>query len=567
VAPRLGLRGKLLVGAGLILLPLLGLLLYGFEQDVNRRSNSVLDGLTQTARAVGTLTDATFDDALDLARALAANPLVQARDLDQIAPYLANVDRELAQVTALAVVDASGHPLSTAGVTTPPVVVVDDALARVLATGTPGLSGVVGGGLVPEPVVFAAAPLPGPEARPAGAVLVALQFKALEQRLQSVRLSPGEAIFLLDDSGKLAFSAGPRVVGNPDLSGLPEVQAALAGQTVRRSNYRSPLFGDERAAALIASPEHHWVIGVTLPTQEAFGPLEASHGRELLAFVLISLAAVLGAWLLAQYLAGPVRQLAAQARALGHGELSRRAAVRTGDELESLANAFNQMAAELEVERERRERFVSAVAHDLAGPLMAIGGYTEVLEAHPERVGRAVEKIKLNAGRLERLRRDLLDVSRMASGRFEVRPTDMDLMPLLRQLVETHQALAPGHRVKLRGPAVLEGCWDGDRLAQVVDNLLGNAVKYSPDGGNVRLVAERRDEVVQLRVTDEGAGLAAEELERAFAPFERLPETRTVAGLGLGLYIGRAIVEAHGGRIWLEPSVAGTRVRFTLRSG
>jgi signal transduction histidine kinase len=571
--PRPGLRGKLILGLLLVLVPVLGVLLDGFQMDYERRREAILDSLTQTAQAVAALADASFDDALALAQALASDPLVQAAEPEGVAAYLEQVANSYPQILAIVVVDPAGQQRgATDWPAAVPAGLVEPAfVAQVLAAGRPVLSEVLVGAVQPEPMVLAAAPVADPHGHPAGVVLVALGLDVLAGRLERVTLAPDQDIFLVSPTGGLVYQHRypdlPGDVLRRDRSGVPEVQAARAGQVVRTLAYHSPAAGDVRAAAVVPSPEHGWVVGVSWPVEQALAPVEQAHRREGLAFLGVVLAALMGAGLLAQYIARPVRRLAAHAEAVGRGELERRVAIRTGDELESLGEAFNRMAEALAAEREQQERFIRAVAHDQGSPLSVVRGYADLLRRSPEAAElreRAAAGISKSVGRLERLRGDLLDWSRLASGRFVVDPRPMDLMALLRELVEAMRAATPGHAVQLEGPAVLRGEWDSDRMAQVGGNLIGNAIKYSPAGSLVRVVVEPREGEVHLRVTDQGPGLASEDVERVFAPFQRLERTRSVEGMGLGLSICKAIVEAHGGRIWAESAGLGTGSSFHL---
>ncbi|MBI4493943.1 MAG: sensor histidine kinase [Chloroflexi bacterium] len=559
--PAVSLRAKLLLGVLVILTPILGLLLYGAHEEHVRQRAAVLDDLTRTSQTVAVLADASFDDALALAQLLASDPVIQTLDPAVVDPKLQRVARSYSQVSNVVVVDAAGDEVGAA-IRQPgasPVNVADRPyFQQVMATGAPAISGVLVGRILLQPIATAAAPLPARSGRPAGMVLVGLKLDALAGRLQSVGLPPGQAIFLADPTGRLAFhTAQPELSWEArDVSSWPEVQAALAGRVVRTADFHSPVLGDVRAAALVLSPRHGWLVGVTCPVAEAFGPLEARFRLQLLAFGTIALLAALAAVLLAAYLAGPVQRLAVQAQALGRGALHHRVDIKTGDELEALGVAFNRMAADLEAGREGRQQFLSAVAHDLRGPVTVIRGYTALLRRgggqDPERREKALQSIDDATERLERMVGDLLEASRVAAGRFEVRPGPMDLVALVGQLVEAHQHTTLEHRLTLAGPPRLEGCWDRDRLAQVVGNLLGNAAKYSPEGGEIRVAVEPLDGEVHLSVSDQGVGLRPEDLPRVFEPFERLEETRNLEGAGLGLFICKGIVEAHGGRIWAE---------------
>jgi PAS domain S-box-containing protein len=242
------------------------------------------------------------------------------------------------------------------------------------------------------------------------------------------------------------------------------------------------------------------------------------------------------------------------------------------DAVEERARAL----AEAERRRDEAERaraslqtFLGVVAHDLRGPLTAIRAGAQLLRRRagapsPERLGRALESIEDETRRMDELVGHLVDAARIGAGQLEVRPAPADLAALARRAVAAAQATTERHRLVLEAPERLEGEWDPGLLARVLDNLLGNAVKYSPEGGAVRVRVGRQDDRAIVSVSDRGIGLRPEELPRLFQLFARLEAGREVEGSGLGLYIVHGIVAAHGGRIWAESPGPGAGATFTV---
>ncbi len=239
-------------------------------------------------------------------------------------------------------------------------------------------------------------------------------------------------------------------------------------------------------------------------------------------------------------------------------------------ELQERTEQLRQRTEELEMERERRERFMSMVVHDLRGPVTALRGYAQLLQRYdqlpPEKVKQALQTIEAETRRLERLLADLSDASAIASGRFTISREPMDLAELVQQVVHAQQLTTSKHRIIYEGPEHLRGWWDSTRLAQAVNNLVGNAIKFSPRGGDIRVRLRLVDTEAELCVTDQGIGLTQEEMAEIFQPFARAGRARGLPGAGLGLYITKGIVEAHGGRIWVESSGPdkGSTFCFTL---
>jgi two-component system, OmpR family, phosphate regulon sensor histidine kinase PhoR len=218
---------------------------------------------------------------------------------------------------------------------------------------------------------------------------------------------------------------------------------------------------------------------------------------------------------------------------------------------------------------ERREQeFIAMVSHELHNPLTAIRGYTQRMRSRRAYDERSAEIVLRQTGRLERIIDDLLDVARLAAGRLELQLAPVDLAALVASCAEQAQELSRVHAVRVQVPqAPLEGSWDAGRLEQLLANLLSNAMKYSSAGGEVVVEVEDRGEQAQVSVTDHGPRIAPETLPRLFSRFYRTEaaEAGQVEGLGLGLYISRALIEPHGGRIEVNSELGrGSTFRFNL---
>jgi signal transduction histidine kinase len=218
----------------------------------------------------------------------------------------------------------------------------------------------------------------------------------------------------------------------------------------------------------------------------------------------------------------------------------------------------------------QREVFVSLVAHDLATPLTTIRGYAEMLQrkdASPERQEQARTSILSETKRLSRLARDLADASQLEAGQFQIQTGRCDLVEIVREQVDLAQSSTERHTIRLDAPPGLSMTCDRDRLAQVLSNLLMNAIKYSPHGEiDVRVQAEGEHAIVSVR--DHGPGIPAEQADAVFGLGSRLANARASmpsGGSGIGLHIAQRIVEAHSGRIWVEAAEgSGAIFRFVL---
>jgi two-component system sensor histidine kinase KdpD len=221
-----------------------------------------------------------------------------------------------------------------------------------------------------------------------------------------------------------------------------------------------------------------------------------------------------------------------------------------------------------------KTELLSTVSHELRTPLGSIKGYATTLLTHGQRLKRDeqrefLEIIDSEADRLRELIENLLDMSRLEAGVLRIEREPTRLRSLTMEVVRKVQLSAPRHALSVEWPAddpVVAG--DGRRIFQVLQNLLTNAVKYSPDGGAISVVArcERHDLVVSVH--DEGLGMPASELDRIFDRFHRVggEVARHIGGTGLGLAICKGLVDAHGGRIWAESEGEGrgSVFNFTL---
>jgi signal transduction histidine kinase len=212
----------------------------------------------------------------------------------------------------------------------------------------------------------------------------------------------------------------------------------------------------------------------------------------------------------------------------------------------------------LEEMSRQRDMFVSMVAHDLATPLTSIRGFAEMLgrrNVPPDRLDRARALIVSETDRLAHLARDLAGAAQVISGQFQIRAVACDLAEIAREQVELARARTTRHTIVLDAPPGVPIDGDRYRLAQVLSNLLTNAVKYSPDGEiYVRLRTD--DQQAHLMVSDQGPGIPPDLTDSVFEPGRRFVQETAAApsdGGGFGLHIARGIVEAHGGRIWVEP--------------
>src|SRR5206468_1697419 len=266
----------------------------------------------------------------------------------------------------------------------------------------------------------------------------------------------------------------------------------------------------------------------------------------------------------ARRISRPVDRIAIAAQTLTGGTHPEPVPVEGPTEIATLAASFNALVEQLQRAQEAERNFLLSVSHELKTPLTAIRGYAEAVEDGAIEPREAAATVAVEAARLERLVKDLLDLARMNKTDFSVHNAEIDLSEVADDAVRRYQPQADAFGVTIA--AVHEGpspaVADADRVLQVVSNLVENALRVTPEGGEVRVVA--RPGV--LRVEDTGPGLGDDERAHAFERFylhERYGRERPV-GTGLGLAIVKELTEAMGGTVQVE-STPGRSTAFTVR--
>jgi signal transduction histidine kinase len=421
-----------------------------------------------------------------------------------------------------------------------------------------------------------------------GVTAIEVNLKFVWDVVSQIRIGKAGLAYVVDATGHLvAHPDISLVLQKLDWSNLPQVAAARAGAQTKAHERPEALIARDRTGQEVLTSSApidtlQWLVVTEMPLSEALAPLVAELYRTallLLAGFALSVAASLA---LARRMVQPIRALQDGAARIGAGELGQRIEVRTGDELEALAEQFNKMAAELkssyaDLERKVHERtaqadianrhksaFLASMSHELRTPLNAIIGFSEVL----------IERMfgELNAKQLEYLKdihesghhllaliNDVLDLSKIEAGRMELDLVRFDLSQALENSVTLvrERAARSGVRVSLDCDGVGEWVGDERKIKQVLLNLLSNAVKFTPGGGRVDVSARRDNGSVQISVMDTGAGIAEADQALVFEEFRQAGGNylRKAEGTGLGLALTKRFVELHGGSIRLSSTV------------
>jgi signal transduction histidine kinase len=269
----------------------------------------------------------------------------------------------------------------------------------------------------------------------------------------------------------------------------------------------------------------------------------------------------------------PLKQIKNAAAKISNGEFERRLDIKSRDEIGELAKTFNQMAAALQNLEEMRRGFIANVSHELRTPMTSIRGFVEgILDGTipPERQNHYLTIVRDETNRLNRLVNDLLDLAKMEAGEMKLTLMPVDINELLRKCVIKLETLLLEKDLTVDADFEEDGILvkaDADAIERVVYNLMHNAIKFTPAGGNIKLLTVVQKDKVEVTVKDNGAGIDEEELDMIWDRFYKSDKSRSrdKTGTGLGLAIVRNIINEHGQKIWVESKAGeGTSFTFTL---
>lgn len=412
------------------------------------------------------------------------------------------------------------------------------------------------------------------------------------------------ALAIYDTEGTLlAYSDTPRepesftAPARPLVSDGARLQRAVRG--LEQVAWEDANDGSRRYVVVAPDVEdwgRHRYTAVFLVGYEGLRQALATIAWQIGLLALLALGLGVGcAFLLADQSLGPLERLTRGARKLAEGRLDHRIGLASGDEFQVLGETLDRMAArlattieDLEASNQNLERLnaelealdrvksdlLANVSHELRTPLTAIRGYTEAMEAGllgpvAAAQDKAIQVVHRNIRRLQAMIDQLLSYARLEQGTLVLERQPFDLEAAVRGVVEGLMAIhGPALRLEVEieeGLPAVEG--DRGRILQVLENLLTNAIKFTPDGGHIKIGLRRREAGVAVTVSDEGIGIAAADQEKIFERFFQVDASakRKYSGIGLGLAIVREILELHGSSIAVESQLGkGTTFRFTL---
>ncbi|WP_296947631.1 ATP-binding protein [uncultured Massilia sp.] len=586
--PTLSLRHLLILLTAIGLLPLAALGVWNLHAASEYRQRSQERAMLDLARALSSAVDAELDGTVATLSSMARNPALAAGDIGAF--YDIAHEQAEAQAEWLAVIlsDADGRPLfrTTAPYGAAPAPVADAAsLQQALALRRPAVGRIArgqGGRL--------AVPVRVPVTDGAGrlyALTAVVRPDRIVRVIERQRVPAGSVIAVLDGSGTVVARSRrhAETVARPASASLVRLMQRGGPENVGTT---VTMEGDHVVGAYTRLSHYGWTVAIGAPP----APLSAGFGNGFTLYgagILLSLAVciALASWLAARIVRG-IDRLQRGAAALGAGAPvaiapSRiREMHRIGQALEATARQRNaheeersRLLVSLRQALERQEdalaqarsagrakdEFLAVLGHELRNPLSPIVASLDLMDLRDDAASRRERAImRRQVSHLKRLVDDLLDVSRIASGKLQVELRPLDLAELARQTV----AALSGQPVVLDAPDALWIDGDENRLAQVLGNLLSNAARFGSSATRVVLRAEGAQ--AWLSVHDNGAGMAPALLARVFEPFYQAPQplARHTGGLGLGLAIVRRIVELHGGRVTAHSDGLGHGSRFDV---
>lgn len=391
-------------------------------------------------------------------------------------------------------------------------------------------------------------------------------WTGVQTKIEEMGSLYGRRIVLTDEDGVVIADSQGDLIGQPyQPPSSEEVLLLPASPPPPFPFLPAPPPATEASGAVYIGPQ-----SLTDPTSPRF--LSRSITQFIIWGCLIGGGVALAMTLiLSRRILSPIKALTEAARKLGQGDFSQRLEPKDKGEVGELARAFNSMAGDLERAEQLRRNMVADVAHELRTPISNIRGYLEAVnDGLMKADAKAIQSLNEESNRLSRLVDELQELSLAEAGELKLQCQAGDISRLIDQAVVAIQAQAAAKGVSLStdlGGEIPPVSVDSQRMAQVLHNLLDNAVAHTESGGQVTVSAMRKDEWIEVAVIDTGEGIPDEDLPNIFERFYRVDKSRARAtgGSGLGLTIAKRLVEAHGGSIEVRSELGkGSRFTFTL---
>jgi signal transduction histidine kinase len=396
---------------------------------------------------------------------------------------------------------------------------------------------------------------------------------------------PGMEVVVLGADGTVEFSTIPGFVAGASIDSNAVLEYLRENDQATLYRPREPQAGaavsgvavGAAAGAAGAAADPLFLVRLPPPREEPVNFVRIVRSRVLESLVYPALGLLLFAsgtsfWIVRRFNRS-VRSLEAATRRVADGELDFSLPVRGNDEVASLTRSFDRMRSSLKEEFARRARFIMGVSHDLRTPLALIQGYVEAVAdgkaADPETHRKYLSIVQDKTRALDGMVTDLIEFVRMDTGEWKLTHRPVALAPFLRPIAQRYAEDAAilsrsfTHAIDLADD--VEVSMDEPLLGRALENLIGNAIRYTEEGGSIELRAFLENGAPVLTITDTGIGIPAEDLPRIFDPFYRGTNARREQGIGLGLATVKSIVEGHGWTIAVSSDIGkGSTFRITM---
>jgi signal transduction histidine kinase/CheY-like chemotaxis protein len=583
----MALRRHLVILAALTILPLLVFTTWTVLEMHREERARAERALTDTARALSLAVDGEIAAIVAALESLATSRDLDSGNLRAFHAQAAALQARQAGWTTIALTEAGGadvlNVLRPLGAPLPPVGGDPEDLRRVVTTGRPAVSDAFVGPLSGHWVIAIRVPVVK-DGRVRYVLSATVHTRELHDVLLGQRL-PAAWIGTILDRKRVIIA---RTRGEEQFVGQPASERLLAASARASEGWYRGLTKEGTSTHSAFSRSPHTGLTVALGVPAAL--IEASLGRSLWRIagsgVLVLALGVAVAVFFARRIAGPITALSVAAQDIGRGTVPHPAAS-TITEVNDLRQAMTEAARLVLDERERqqaaraeaeaantlKDEFLATLSHELRTPLNAVLGWSRMLKAgslDQATAKRAVDVIERNANAQLQLIEDLLDVSRIVTGKLRLDVRAVALASVIEAAVDTLRPAAEAKSIRLQpvvDPRAGPVSGDPDRLQQIVWNLLSNAVKFTPRGGRVQIRLERVNSHVEIVVTDTGKGIAADMLPHVFDRFRQADGSsqRAHGGLGIGLALVKSLVELHGGSVQAASAGLDQGATFTVK--
>jgi len=423
-------------------------------------------------------------------------------------------------------------------------------------------------------------------------VIARIDGSSASEVFNQLQLPENDIIAVFDENNQLIYRSqvSPELL-SMDVSQTPFFKA-LSGKRTGIIEVESPYDKISRVYGLARVEPVDAVVAVGVPRADLYDPASVQFYQQMLLSLLIASLAVFAAFLIARSVVEPLRKLTDAARALGEGNLTVRTGLEDNPAVAKLGESFDMMAERIEAREEKlkeldqlKSDFVSSVSHELRTPLTTIKTLVRVLEKNGVASDQRSEYLRMIGSECDRqieLVQNLLDLSRLESGAYRPVVGRTEATDILRDLVYVHQNSALSRKIDFQLvlpeqplPAIRA---DAAAFRRVIGSLIENAFKYTPDGGRISIIGGRLDKMVVVEVSDNGCGIANEDIPRVFEKFyrgrprsasstdaesdfaanEQFVKTNESPGIGLGLYLVKSLVDQMDGIIEVRSPAAGT---------